>query len=109
MSARVKRYMKPGYRVRTIGVYSEVLCHLQLAGRPIEVELRENLYRGGRTHSAQCYMEGRPVSFPVLVGEAGIMEDEGGFYCYADGGPGDEDPKAEERRMYELIRNALNS
>ena len=107
--SRIKRYMKPGDRVRTVGCYSEAMCHMGLAGRPVEVELRAKLYQGGRAYSAQCYMDGKPVSFPVLTGEAGIMEDEGGFYCYADDGPGDEDPKAEERRMYELIRNALNS
>jgi hypothetical protein len=63
----------------TVG-YSEVASHLGVAGTQMNVVL---LFRTGHTPMVQLYDEsGRPVSFPVLAGEAGVYyRHDGTFYA----------------------------
>lgn len=62
-----------GQRVRVIGNYSEVMMHFRLSGKEIEVELISE-------RSCQVYVNGKPYSFPILIGEGGIHRDNEGFY-----------------------------
>lgn len=62
-----------GDRVRVRLPYSEVCMHLHVAGLTRTVEVQE--------HGAQIIDDdGRPFSFPVTHGEAGIHRDAGGLY-----------------------------
>ena len=81
-------------RVPVIGCHSEVLMHMGLAGKPIEVALVRNRYMNGepvegeclgRLYVAQVYVDGEPFSAPILTGEAGFYEEPHvGFYTYGD-------------------------
>jgi hypothetical protein len=111
LSTRTKTYMKPGQRVRYIGPYSEVMCHMKIAGHPYYVELigvkmlNESIY-----HSARVYgLEQFDPSYgsPVTLGEAGIHQDEGGYYTYAEDGPGDDNPDALLAEARQLLHDAI--
>ncbi|PNE43380.1 hypothetical protein [Streptomyces noursei] len=56
-----------GDRVRLEMPWSGVCEHMKVHGQVLEVEIRE--------HGAQLYKDGRPFSFPILWGEAGIYTD----------------------------------
>lgn len=108
--SRTKHYMKSGERVPVIGPYSEVMCHMGLAGRPADIEFLECRFGDRTYHSAQVYRDSNMAGAPVTCGEAGIYFDEDGKpYCYRrdDNDQGDANPKEEERRMYQLIKDAL--
>jgi hypothetical protein len=87
----VRAYPNIDERVPVTGSYSEVMIHFGLAGREIEVSLVRNTYLNGkrvpegegRQYVAQVWKDGRPFSAPILTGEAGFYEGEGGHYCYA--------------------------
>jgi hypothetical protein len=64
-------YPEVGERVPAIGNCSEVMCHLRLDDKPVEVELTCS---GEGFHMVQIWVDGREYSFPVTTGE-------GGFYC----------------------------
>lgn len=74
--------LRPGDTVEKVLPYSEVCMHLRVAGKRLKVRLGLN----GRT--AQIYdADGKPYSFPVLAGEAGLHDNyDGTFYCYPDMG-----------------------
>ena len=57
--------------------FSEVACHMQVAGKLMTVQLLED----GRM--AQLYdADGRKFSAPITYGEAGIYRDGAGYYHY---------------------------
>lgn len=60
--------LEVGDRVFMTLPYSEVCVHLGVADRVMEVEVRE--------HGAQLLKDGRPLSFPITWGEAGIYTDQ---------------------------------
>lgn len=91
MSTKV--YATPYQPIRVIAPYSEVLMHMGIAGRPVEVYLIEQTNDNRTTYSAQVIKDGHLFSSPITYGEAGFYRDEQGFYTYADDGPGDENPK----------------
>jgi hypothetical protein len=54
--------------------YSEVCMHMKVAGKQMTVILQS-------PWQAQLFdQEGKPFSFPISPGEAGIMWDDKGFY-----------------------------
>lgn len=58
---------------------SEVCCHLGVAGHDMQVVLICGL---AAPATVQLYHEGRPFSFPILAGEAGIYRgSQGGWYA----------------------------
>lgn len=58
---------------------SEVCLHMRAFGRTMAFRLTDTDYP-----MVQLYEEGgRPFSFPILPGEAGIYRDGEGFYYYA--------------------------
>lgn len=57
--------LQVGDRFSTVAPYSEVMMHMDLAGKPIEVEILSE-------QAVQIYVDGKPHSFPVTPGEAGI-------------------------------------
>jgi len=95
VSERKRVVVTPGERVKTVGPYSEIMLYLDLAGRPIEVELLRNDHPGGVYYAAQIYVNGAPRSAPVAYFEAGFRYDPGTreFSVDADDGPGDADPR----------------
>lgn len=79
LSEPVRFYIRPGDFVEKIMPYSEVCMHMKIAGKRMRVQLLPN----GR--SVQLYSSnGKPSSFPITTGEAGIFEENGNFYCYPD-------------------------
>lgn len=57
--------------------FSEVACHMRVAGKQMTVQLLED----GRM--AQLYSEdGNRFSAPITYGEAGIYRDGAGYYHY---------------------------
>lgn len=56
--------------------YSEVCMHLGVAGQKLEFQLLTN-------RSVQLFREdGSFLSFPILPGEAGLYQDDTGFYYH---------------------------
>jgi hypothetical protein len=73
--------LAPGDTVRVELPYSEVCLHMKIAGAVHDVEL---LRGGSGLGMAQVLdHDGRPYSFPITQGEAGIYMDRRGFYAYA--------------------------
>lgn len=60
--------LQVGDRFSTIAPYSEVMMHMNLAGKPIEVEIVSE-------RAAQIYVDGQQFSMPVTLGEAGIYRE----------------------------------
>ena len=110
---RTQRYVKPGQRIKTIGNYSEVMCHMRLAGVPVEIELLRKEYDGGRTvyFSGQVYRDGRPAGAPVTYSEAGFYYDseKDAYYTYEEDGPGDENPDQLIQEAHNMIMDALRA
>jgi hypothetical protein len=72
--------LSPGDTVRVELPYSEACLHLKVAGAVHDVEL---LRDGSGLGMAQVLDDdGRPYSFPITPGEAGIYMDRRGFYTY---------------------------
>ena len=67
----LRSYPEVGERLPSTGNCSEVMCHMRLDDKPIEVELKCS---GAGFHMVQIWVDGREYSFPVTTGE-------GGFYC----------------------------
>lgn len=76
-----KKYLTAGETVTLELPYSEVCMHMGVAGQVMTV-----LLTLGRYPMAQLIKGGRPFSFPVTTGEAGIFTEHsaGGsrYYCY---------------------------
>jgi hypothetical protein len=111
MSTRRQRYVNPGDMVRVIGNYSEVMCHMRVAGKPIVVEL---LYKHHGTNIyfyAQVYKDLRPCGGPITTGEAGFFFDseKNQYYTYEDYGPGDENPQKVIKEARDLIESAIKA
>lgn len=100
--------IQPGQKVRTVGVYSEIMMHFRLAGRPVEVELLRREYPSGVYYMAQIYHDGEKFSGPITTSEAGIIENGDEFTIDANDGPGDEDPAAVQREFNQMIREAMS-
>jgi uncharacterized protein (DUF2267 family) len=100
-----RRIIRTGERVTTIGCYSEVLMHMGLAGRRIEVELLPSL------RAAQCYRDGRPAGGPVTTGEAGLHRDGDEFHVEEAGtdDAGDDDPHQVMADVVKLLDDAIRS
>jgi hypothetical protein len=60
----------------TLG-YSEVCAWMKVAGKVADV----GIFRSGKTFMAQIFMDNKPVSAPVLLGEAGVYNHDG-HLCY---------------------------
>lgn len=58
----------PGDVVHVRLPYSEVCMHMQVAGKEAWVER----LTGRDARMAQLYVDGRPFSFPITCGEAGL-------------------------------------
>lgn len=72
--------IKPGERGRLHMPFSEVCCHMKVAGKEMSFELEPN-------GMVQLFDEkGRVFSFPITSGEAGIYNDEEGYYYCPDTG-----------------------
>lgn len=71
------RRIKVGDVVEVTLPYSEVCCHLRVEGQRHFVELQSR-----RKAQLYDYRTGNPISFPILPGEAGIYQDDEGFYVY---------------------------
>ncbi len=100
----------PGQRIRVIAPYSEVCCHMKIAGKPMYVELIKREYADWTGYTAQFYkLTGEIFSSPVTTGEGGIHWDEESqtFYIYPDDGPGDAYPKEVQRELTERLKAAL--
>jgi hypothetical protein len=76
-------YPEVGERVPSIGNCSEVMCHMRLDDKPVEVELKCS---GAGFHMVQIWVDGREYSFPVTTGEGGFYCDytRARYYTYAD-------------------------
>lgn len=69
----------PGDRVRVRLPYSELCCHMRVAGRVMAVEITDGAYPAAQLIGD----DGSPFSAPITLGEAGIygsMRD--GLYAY---------------------------
>jgi len=73
-----KVYVQPGQRVRVMLPHNPICIRLQLAGKPMEVELQPTSY--GWAYVQLC---GAGRELAITPGEAGFHHDEHGFYCYA--------------------------
>jgi len=72
---QAKQYIKVGERVATVLPHSEVCCHMKVNGTVCLVELQP------AQRMVQLYTtENRPISFPITTGEAGVRQDENGFW-----------------------------
>ncbi len=56
--------------------------HMRVAGHEMDAVLLEHVDGDRRQYSAQLYQPGSttPFSFPITTGEAGIFEEDDGFY-----------------------------
>lgn len=72
-----------GEKVKVIGCWSEVMMHMRLADKPIEVALVPD---GPEHFAVQVYVSGERFSFPILPSEAGFYYDSTThcWYCYPD-------------------------
>lgn len=69
--------IRPGEMTEMEIGFSEVACHLRVAGKTMTVELLSD----GRM--AQLFDErGKKFSMPITYGEAGIYRDNAGYYHY---------------------------
>lgn len=69
--------IRPGEYAQVEIAFSEVACHMGIAGKTMLVQLLPN----GRM--VQVYSaDETPFSFPITYGEAGIYRDTAGFYHY---------------------------
>jgi hypothetical protein len=74
--------IKPGERGYAVMPHSEVCMHFRVAGKPMAFGLLGDLWR--TPGMVQLYHDdGRPFSAPITSGEAGVYEDEAGYYYYA--------------------------
>lgn len=73
-----RTYIERGQVVTLELPYSEVCMHMGVAGQVMQVRLTP-----GPHPMAQLIRDGRPFSFPVTTGEAGIYRDANGYYAYA--------------------------
>lgn len=80
--AQGRTWLTPGQTVRMFIGYSEVACHMRVAGTVMDVRLTTGIHP-----MAQLYSDnGHPFSFPIGTGEAGIFgSTRDGFYTYAEG------------------------
>ncbi len=75
--------MQPGERVVITLPYSEVCMSMQVAGKRMGVELLAREHGGA---AAQLYTpDGAAFSAPILAGEAGLFQDDRGFYFHPEG------------------------
>ena len=75
-------YPEVGEPVPAIGNCSEVMMHMRLDDKPIEVELVGNEHK-----MVQLWVDHRKFSFPVTTGEGGFYcatSVHGVYYTYAD-------------------------
>lgn len=103
--SQVKRYAKVGERIRTVGSYSEMMCHCGYAGRPVDIVLTQSgPYFGGRAYKVGegGYVSGTP-------GEVGFYQDAEGYYCYPEDGPGDENPQAVIAEATAMLNDAIDA
>jgi hypothetical protein len=75
-----KTYIRPGETLQLELPYSEVCMHMKVAGLVMTV-----LLTLGDFPMAQLIKDGRPFSFPIGTGEAGLFQDAGGYYGYPIG------------------------
>lgn len=73
-----KRYVELGEQFQTVLPYSEVCMHMQVAGTTMTVVVVGPV----EMPAVQLYKDGRPFSFPITTGEAGVFRDDYGFYFY---------------------------
>lgn len=65
-----------GKRYRVCMPASEVMMHMKLVDEFLFVEIRGD--------AAYLFNEDGPVTFPVLPSEAGILQDDLGYYFYEE-------------------------
>lgn len=75
-----KTYVELGEEFQTELPYSEVCMHMRVAGTTMTVVVVGPVEQA----VAQLYKDGRPFSFPITLGEAGVFRDEFGFYYYKE-------------------------
>lgn len=81
LDAHGRVWLSPGQVVRMRIGYSEVACHLRVAGTVMDVQVTTGEYP-----MAQLFRDGKRFSAPVTTGEAGIYGCRtDGFYVYPDG------------------------
>jgi hypothetical protein len=68
----------PGQRGSKTLPHSEVCMHMRVSGKTMAFELLAKEYPSVQLYQA----DGRPFSFPILTGEAGLYRDEEGYYYY---------------------------
>lgn len=73
-----KTYVELGEAFQTELPYSEVCMHMRVAGTTMTVVVVGPMEQP----AAQLHKDGRPFSFPVTLGEAGVYRDDFGFYYY---------------------------
>lgn len=75
-----KQFVQAGDKVLLEIPFSEVCMSMRVAGKPMYVELQATTWN---SVCAQLYsLDGKPYSFPITSGEAGIYQDSDGYYCY---------------------------
>jgi|SRR5215218_4631232 len=72
-----KKYILPGERVRVEIPHSVVAEHLDIIGQQMEVELRDGVFP-----FATVYRDGKPYFEALSTAEAGMEQDQYGFYVY---------------------------
>jgi hypothetical protein len=84
---RRKKWRRPiepnnGERVRVECPFSEVCCHMNVAGTEMLAELVTE--QGGTYPMVQLYsLDGEMFSFPITTGEAGVYHaSDGSYFCY---------------------------
>lgn len=70
--------VETGKRYKSIMPHSEVCIHMRVADKVMEFEKLER-------RAVQLFEDGKPFSHPIFPGEAGVMEDEEGFYFNSNG------------------------
>jgi hypothetical protein len=77
-----QRYVRPGEEFTHQVAWSEVACHLQVAGK----RMRMVLQVGAEPWQASVQLltsGGAPYSAPILPGEAGLYRNAHGYYVNA--------------------------
>jgi|SRR5215211_8903185 len=72
-----RKYILLGERVRVEIPFSEVAMYMSVAGRHMEIELTDSAYP-----MAQLWDGDRKFSAPITTGEAGVYQDQYGYYVY---------------------------
>ena len=67
-----RAYLQPGDVVRLRLPYSEVCVHMQVAGKPMGVQI---VHEGAYPMAQLLNDDGSRFSFPILLAEAGIQTD----------------------------------